>query len=313
MNFKPYDIKTHFTLLEAAYLWCEKEIPLQLTSPAVLPHDVEIIVSEFKKKLVSCGNDIGERICWGEKSYQNVYELIKDEDYFKKQADRHGHFYELVLDDLFPIQYTNCPFEADDFGYDAKNCEYLYEHDTCDGCDLDGSCEWDVGRKPAFDVRNVQYNENDILSGLFHPGYENLPKEIKKFIESNDVSRDGLIWLAKQLNQKPAFLFPAMREPTSHAFNKTRKELEEATAENKRLGSMLESLKKPVPTKEADKKPVLPKPEKTGWANTPAKFGRGVRSHIRKFLSIMGDFWLNHWQWIIGLIVAIIGLLFKIG
>jgi hypothetical protein len=47
---------------------------------------------------------------------------------------------------------------------------------------------------------------------------------------------------------------------------------------------------------------------KKGWVDTPAKFGKGIRSKSRKIIKALSRLWLSHWNWIITTIIAIIGL-----
>lgn len=47
---------------------------------------------------------------------------------------------------------------------------------------------------------------------------------------------------------------------------------------------------------------------KKGWVDTPAKFGKGIRSKSRKTIKALSQFWLSHWKFIIGSILTIIGL-----
>jgi len=250
MDFNVYDIKTRFTIREAAYLWCEKDIPA-LPLPKTLvpknfdywmntnpPRDVLIIVSKFKEKLRIFGTEIGERINWGNKVYQGLHELIKDEIYFKKQANKRGYLYKLSLGDLFPMRTSPYPFEFGDRGYDAENCVYLINNETCDGCDVKkGSCEGPIARKPNFEI--IQDDPADFIS----PGFLKFIKQIETTIMRSLVPRDALIRFAKELNQKPLFLFPERREPTvSLRLDETLKELAKSRAEKDKLKAELEKL-----------------------------------------------------------------------
>ncbi len=47
---------------------------------------------------------------------------------------------------------------------------------------------------------------------------------------------------------------------------------------------------------------------KKGWVDTPAKFGKGIRSKTRRIIKILSRFCLSHWKWIITTIFVILGL-----
>ena len=48
--------------------------------------------------------------------------------------------------------------------------------------------------------------------------------------------------------------------------------------------------------------------EKSGWVDSSAKFGKGFKSRTRRSINTAKIFWLAHWKWIIGTILAIVGL-----
>lgn len=47
---------------------------------------------------------------------------------------------------------------------------------------------------------------------------------------------------------------------------------------------------------------------KKGWVDTPAKFGKGIRSKSRRIIKALSRFWLSHWKWLIGILISIISL-----
>ena len=49
--------------------------------------------------------------------------------------------------------------------------------------------------------------------------------------------------------------------------------------------------------------------ERTGWVDTPAKFGKGFRARTRRVINVLSQFWINHWKWIIGSLIALLAIL----
>ena len=47
---------------------------------------------------------------------------------------------------------------------------------------------------------------------------------------------------------------------------------------------------------------------KKGWVDSPAKFGKGIRSKTRRIIKTLSVFCLSHWKWIITTSLVIIGL-----
>lgn len=45
--------------------------------------------------------------------------------------------------------------------------------------------------------------------------------------------------------------------------------------------------------------------ERAGWLDTPREFAKGFRSKARLVVEAHKKFWLKHWQWVIGTIIAI--------
>lgn len=48
----------------------------------------------------------------------------------------------------------------------------------------------------------------------------------------------------------------------------------------------------------------VPRLERAGWVDSPAKFGKGPRFKTIAVLSVLKKFWLDHWKWIIGAVIA---------
>jgi len=52
----------------------------------------------------------------------------------------------------------------------------------------------------------------------------------------------------------------------------------------------------------------IPKLKRAGWVDSPDKFGKGLRPMGVKVKILVRQFWLNHWKWIIGTIIAFVAL-----
>jgi hypothetical protein len=64
-----------------------------------------------------------------------------------------------------------------------------------------------------------------------------------------------------------------------------------------------------APTGKIFKASEIPKLEKAGWVDTPARLGETMRSKARGLASSLGQFWLAHWKWIIGTFVPLAALI----
>ncbi len=63
----------------------------------------------------------------------------------------------------------------------------------------------------------------------------------------------------------------------------------------------------------------VPNLERKGWVDTPAKFGTGFRGKWYSFIlliwhiaGVLREFWIAHWKWIIGTMLAILTLHLKL-
>lgn len=53
----------------------------------------------------------------------------------------------------------------------------------------------------------------------------------------------------------------------------------------------------------------VPTLERAGWVDTPAKFGKGLRSKWLRASLILSSFWGQHWKWIVTTLLTVIGIL----
>lgn len=53
--------------------------------------------------------------------------------------------------------------------------------------------------------------------------------------------------------------------------------------------------------------------KRVGWVDNPALFGKGVRSKVKRFWSVVRGFLAKEWKWAVGILVAVGGVLAKCG
>ena len=63
-----------------------------------------------------------------------------------------------------------------------------------------------------------------------------------------------------------------------------------------------------APSGETFKAHECKKLERDGWVDTPAKYGKGIRSKARKIKNLLVFFIAKEWKWILGFLISVVGL-----
>jgi len=234
MNFKVYDLEPSFTLLKAAYLWCEKPIPLK-SSALSIPNDVYVILSAFESEMQNFAIEIGNYISWGRKEW-DIKQVTNTNRFFKKRCKTYGDMFDTVRVHFFSR--IRVPYkEAKKFGHNTAKCFFK----PCIGCLHENKCIYPIGHKPNFDIPSDE--KSDVIS-LNLDGQIAVYEAVGENIFELTVTRDGLVRFAERVNQKPLFLFPELREPTViQTLERTQKELKNQKAIIKKQKAELEKLR----------------------------------------------------------------------